>query len=110
MYSPAAISIAAGARSRIRRRPGRSSEVTGSSNQRISARAQRSAKRSACLDRKRAIGIDKELALADRGLGDLHAMRIAVRLAADFHLDEAAAVALDPAGELLREAGRPNRW
>jgi hypothetical protein len=52
MYSPAAISIRPGALSRISRKPAKSSELTGSSNQRMSASAQAEANDSASLTAK----------------------------------------------------------
>ncbi len=110
MYSPAATSICPGARSRIKRSPGRSSEVTGSSNQRMSASATSLREVERLLDGECAIGVDKKLAVADRRFGLPHPIRIALRLTADLHLDEAAAVALDPAGKLLAQLLRPNSW
>ena len=78
-----------------------SSEVTGSSNQRISASRQASTKRSASR-RERAVGVDEQIAVADGGLGG-PPVRVALRLGPDFHFDGLAAVALDPAGKLIAE-------
>src|SRR6202034_61668 len=55
------------------------------------------------LDGECAIGVDEKLAIADRHFGLPHPIRIAFRLAADLHLDEAAAVAVHPTGKLLAQ-------
>ena len=53
--------------------------------------------------RECAVGIDKQFVVPDRALGRRDALGILVWLAPDFHFDETATVALDPAGELIAQ-------
>ena len=55
------------------------------------------------LCRKRAVGVDKQTGVADRAQRCRDALRIALGLAADLHLDPATTVALDPAGKLVAQ-------
>src|SRR6185312_3296727 len=101
-YSPAAISIPLGARSRINRSPSRSSDDTGSSNHVTSDAANASACASACLRLYAPFASTNNAAcdtgpIASRGA---HPVDVVTRMRADLHLD-ARNSGRDPAAELL---------
>ena len=94
----------AGARSRSSRRPSRSSEETGSSNQLTPSSANRSAIGQGLLAAVGAVGVDEQLGLGpDRLAGGADPVEVVGRMAADLHLDPRDARG-DPAAELLAGA------
>ena len=103
------MSMPAGARSRSSRSPSRSSEETGSSNQRDTQLGEPIGLGQGLLAAVGAVGVDEQLGVGpDRLAGGADPVEVVGRMASDLHLDPRDARG-DPAAELLLELARSNR-